>query len=91
MLDNIYGNMSNGKLKNKLIENSPLSDTVIISLLIEYPLSHGNFKNVMQINMPVSDNVEPYLFERLSTIPTGISRQLTPLQAYNPNVRTLTN
>lgn len=41
--------------------------------------------------MPVSQNVEPYLFERLSTIPTGISRQLTPLQAHNPNARTLTS
>ena len=91
LLNDIAGNMPNGRLKNKLIENSPLSDTVITSLLIEYPLSHGNFKNVMQINMPVSQNVEPYLFERLSTIPTGISRQLTPLQAHNPNARTLTS
>ncbi|MGI6071354.1 MAG: PKD domain-containing protein, partial [Blautia sp.] len=47
LLNDIYGNMSNGRLKNKLIANSPLSDTVLYALMSEYPLSHGNFKNVM--------------------------------------------
>ncbi len=88
LLNNIYGSMSNGKLKNKLVANSPLSDTVIIAMLTEYPLSHGSFKNVMQINMPVNNKVVPYLMERLNIIPQGIANQLRPLQAYNPDVVT---
>ena len=82
--------MSNGKLKNKLIANSPLSDTVLISLLIEYPLSHGNFKQVMELNMPTSHEVEPFLFARLETIPQGIYNQLINLQSVNLNAITLT-
>jgi hypothetical protein len=89
LLNDINSNMSNGKLKTKLINNSPLSDTVITSLLIEYPLSHGNFKLVMERNMPVSKNVEPYLFARLLTLPNGISNQLYPLQVSNSQYTTI--
>jgi len=91
LLTNIEQGMSNGQLKNKLIANSPLSDTVISSLLIEYPLSHGNFKNVMIANLPVSKQVEPYFYARLETLPIGISRPLVALQAYNPNAITTTS
>jgi hypothetical protein len=91
LLDDIYNHIPNGELKNKLIANSPLSDTVITALLIEYPLSHGNFKNVMEINMPVSPAVEPYLFARLETLPQGIRQQLKPLQSFNPNVNTVSS
>ena len=89
LLDGIYGNTPVGKLKNKLISNSPLSDTVIISLITEYPLSHGNFKNVMQVNLPVSKKTEPVFYEKLKTIPHGIVNQLKKLQAYNPDYTTL--
>lgn len=89
LLNAIYGNTPNGKLKNKLIDNSPLSDTVLLSLIIENPLPPGNFKNVMQINLPVSKKVEPYFYEKLKTLPPGIAGLLKPLQAYNPGVTTL--
>ncbi|MDD4236906.1 MAG: T9SS type A sorting domain-containing protein [Bacteroidales bacterium] len=49
---------------------------------------NGNFKNVMKRNLPVSNNVSPYLSERLETLPNGISRQLIPLMANNPNYTT---
>jgi hypothetical protein len=91
LLDDINNHIPNGQLKNKLIANSPLSDTVITALLIEYPLSHGNFKSVMEKNMPVSNAVEPYLFARLKTLPQGISQQLKPLQSFNSNVNTITS
>jgi len=90
LLSDIEQGMPNGQLKNKLVASSPLSDTVIIALLIDYPLSHGNFKNVMEMNLPVSKNVEPYFYARSETLPEGISRQLLALQAYNPNTLTET-
>ena len=90
-LNNIYGNTPIGKLKNKLIKNSPLSDTVLIALITEYPLSHGNFKNVMQINLPVSKKAETYFYERNKLLPLGIAKQLMGLQADNPGVTTLTS
>ncbi len=89
LLNDINSTMPKGLLKNKLIANSPLSDTVVTTLIVNYPLSHGNFKNVMELNMPVNKRVEPYLHERLKVIPSGIANQLKPLQAYNPNVITL--
>lgn len=91
LLSDISNHIPNGQLKNELIANSPLSDTVITTLLIEYPLSHGNFKNVMEINIPVSPAVEPYLIARLETLPQGIRQQLKPLQSFNPNVNTTTS
>jgi hypothetical protein len=89
LLNDIHGSISSGLLSNKLIANSPLSDTVLISLISHYPLSHGNFKNVMQQNMPVSKNVEQYLFDCLNKLPQGIVNQLRLLQAYNPIVATI--
>jgi len=91
LLTDIAQPMANGKLKNKLIANSPLSDTVITALLIEYPLSHGNFKNVMKLNMPVSPEVSPYLHARLETVPQGIYNQLFSLQTSNTNFTTATS
>jgi len=91
LLNDIYNRAPNGKLTSKLLANSPLSDTVLLALLIEYPISHGNFKNVMQRNMPVSKDVELYLLERLNTLPIGIYNQLINLQAYNPQFITLTS
>jgi hypothetical protein len=88
LLSDIYDRSPQGKLKNDLINSSPLSDTVLIALIVEYPLSHGNFKNVMKRNLPLSNNVNPYLSERLETLPNGISRQLIPLMANNPNYTT---
>ncbi len=85
LLNDIYGNTSSGRLKNKLISCSPLSDTVIYAILTEYPLSHGNFKNVMQLNLPVNKSQEDLLYTILLELPEGISKQLIALQAYNPN------
>ncbi len=89
LLEAIYGNTPTGKLKNMLINNKPLSDTVIISLITEYPLSNGNFKIVMYMNLPVSKKVEPYFYEKLEALPPGIANQLKKLQGSNPNYTTL--
>ena len=91
LLNDIYGNMSNGRLKNKLIANSPLSDTVLYALMSEYPLSHGNFKNVMTINLPVSKNLTSLFYNVMAQIPQGISKQLIPLQGVNFNYQNITS
>ncbi|MGC9331463.1 MAG: T9SS type A sorting domain-containing protein [Bacteroidales bacterium] len=84
LLDAIYGNTPPGKLKNKLIKNSPLSDTVIHALLTEYPLPHGNFKNVMDLNLPVRKDLRSLFYSVLQQIPQGIANQLYALQANYP-------
>ena len=89
LLDINLNRLSNGKLKNKLIECSPLSDTVVNALIVRYPLSHGNFRNVMEYNLPVSRKNLPWLLERLRTIPQGIAMQIKELQGYNPYVYTV--
>lgn len=88
LLNDIYGSTSAGKLKNKLISCSPLSDTVIHALLTEYPLSHGNFKNVMILNLPVNQSLENLLYSVLTQLPYGIADQLIEMQAYNPFANT---
>lgn len=90
LLDDIYSNTSSGKLQNKLIDNSPLSDEVLYALLSEYPLSHGNFKNVMMLNLPVSEELTNFFYNVLEQIPRGISKQLIPLQGVNLDYNTVT-
>ncbi|MBU0763725.1 MAG: T9SS type A sorting domain-containing protein, partial [Bacteroidetes bacterium] len=85
----ILSGMPNGQLKNLLLQNSPLSDDVLILLLTEDPLSPGNLKNVLQLNLPVSKVVEPVFREELSSLPPGIANQLAALQKRNPGVITL--
>ncbi|HMB19501.1 MAG TPA: right-handed parallel beta-helix repeat-containing protein, partial [Spirochaetota bacterium] len=88
LLSDIHGNAPQGKLKNMLIVNSPLSDTVIHALLTEYPLAHGNFKNVMEYNLPVRKHLRSLLYTVLDQIPQGIAQQLYVLQANNPSFNT---
>ncbi|MBU0765153.1 MAG: SprB repeat-containing protein, partial [Bacteroidetes bacterium] len=85
----ILSGMPNGQLKNLLIQNSPLSDDIIILLLTEDPLSPGNLKNVLELNLPVSKVVEPVFREALAALPPGIANQLASLQKRNPGVITL--
>jgi hypothetical protein len=88
LLNGIYGNLPTGQLKNKLVNNSPLSDTVLIAMNVTNPLSPGNYKNVMEKNLPVTRHVAPSFFERLNTLPVGIRNQLKKLQGSNPGVIT---
>ncbi|MGC9332030.1 MAG: T9SS type A sorting domain-containing protein, partial [Bacteroidales bacterium] len=84
ILDDIYGNTPAGKLRKTLLNNSPLSDTVLYALMDEYPLPHGSFKQVMEENLPVSYDLQPVFYQRMENIPQGIAQQLKKLQAYNP-------
>jgi len=86
----INGNMSDGQLKNLLLQNSPLSDAVLLAFINRNGTSPGNFKNVMIPNMPVSDTILPVLFNKLKTLPAGITTQIKYAQGYNPGYRTLT-
>ncbi|KKP50674.1 MAG: Peptidase S8 and S53 subtilisin kexin sedolisin, partial [candidate division TM6 bacterium GW2011_GWF2_33_332] len=88
LIDAINGNTPSGRLKDLLINNSPLSDEVILSLFEEYPLSHGNFKNVMEKNLPVSDDIQSEFFNLIENIPQGIANQLKQLQVDNPTIVT---
>lgn len=78
-----------GQLKNMLIANSPLSDTVLITLNNQNPLSNGNYKNVMEENLPVTRNVVPSFNNRVETLPPGIKNQLIEKQASNPGKITI--
>ncbi|MBI5220119.1 MAG: T9SS type A sorting domain-containing protein [Bacteroidia bacterium] len=89
LLSAIAGNTSQGNLKNMLVSNSPLSDTVLINVHTSNKLSPGNYKNVMEINLPVTDNVNPYFFDKLVSLPNGIANQLRALQGNNTGVTTL--
>lgn len=73
-----------GRLKNMLIADSPLSDTVLITLNTQNPLSNGNYKNVMDENLPVTRNVVPSFSSRVETLHPGIKNQLKAKQADNP-------
>ncbi|MBI5220090.1 MAG: PKD domain-containing protein, partial [Bacteroidia bacterium] len=84
LLNAIAGNTSQGNLKNMLVSNSPLSDTVLINVHTANKLSPGNYKNVMEINLPVTDKVNPYFFNKLASLPNGIANQLRALQGNNP-------
>jgi hypothetical protein len=84
LLNAIYTNPPSGQLKNLLLNNSPLSDTVLIALNVTNPLALGNYKNVMEENLPVSRKVLPSFLARVETLPPGIKNQLKEKQAYNP-------
>ena len=88
LLDAITGNMSGGKLKNKLLNHSPLSDTVIYTLIIEDALSPGNFKNVTRYNLPVSNMIVEDFYNYTQNLPQGIKSQLLQMQIENPGVVT---
>ncbi|MBI4649599.1 MAG: T9SS type A sorting domain-containing protein [Bacteroidia bacterium] len=92
LLNAVQSNISSGKLKNLLIGNSPLSDTVIFSLTnSNKPVPPGIYKEIMTPNLPVSDNVYPYFKQKLVSLPPGIANQLVNMQAYNPSYITLTS
>ncbi|MFH2094544.1 MAG: hypothetical protein ABIJ16_02495, partial [Bacteroidota bacterium] len=81
---------SQGTLKNLLVSHSPLSDTVIYSLMAENALSPGNFKNVMEYNLPVSSNLAGDFMSYIMDLPKGIKNQLIALQRDNPSHSTAT-
>ncbi|MFH2096824.1 MAG: T9SS type A sorting domain-containing protein, partial [Bacteroidota bacterium] len=81
---------SPGTLKNLLISHSPLSDTIIYSLMTENTLSPGDFKNVMEYNLPVSRDMTGDFISYITNLPKGIKSQLIALQRYNPSHSTAT-
>ncbi|MBI5539822.1 MAG: PKD domain-containing protein [Bacteroidia bacterium] len=89
LLNAIYSNPPTGQLKNMLIADSPLSDTVLTALNIQNPLSIGNYKNVMEENLPVTKNVVSSFNSRVETLPPGIKNQLKEKQVNNPGKITL--
>ena len=84
LLDAVTGNTPGGKLKNMLIGHSPLSDTVIYTLMNEDALSPGNFKLVMYKNLPVSRIIALDFYAYIENLPNGIKNQLKQLQINNP-------
>ncbi len=84
LLDAVTGNTPTGKLKNMLIAHSPLSDTVIYTLMDEKALSPGNFKLVMYKNLPVSRTIVLDFYAYIDNFPKGIKNQLKQLQIDNP-------
>lgn len=77
LLDALAGSVSPGKLKNLLIDNSPLSDQVLISVIENSnKFSPGNFKNVMVPNLPANIEVYNELRQVIESFPDGIKNQL---------------
>lgn len=90
LLDAVANISDQGILKNLLSDHSPLSDTVLTSIIEHNVFSPGNYKLVMQKNLPVSLNIEPDFFAYLGSMPPGIADQLKALQAVNVNATTPT-
>jgi len=91
LLSAINNNTSVGQLKNLLINNSPLSDEVLIDFINRTnPVPPGHFKDIIIPNSPVSDTVKPFLDVKLTTLPPGIANQIKNVQVVNPYYRTLT-
>ncbi|MBU0764635.1 MAG: hypothetical protein KJ607_07365, partial [Bacteroidetes bacterium] len=91
LLAAIESNMPAGKLKNMLINHSPLSDQTLTAFITRQESSPpGIFKETMTPNLPVSDNVLPCLDSKLTSLPPGIASQIRALQANNPDYRTTT-
>ncbi len=91
LLNAINSNMPNGQLKNLLLNNSPLSDAVLIALITKNPpLPPGHFQQVMLANSPVSDVVLGILNTIINGLPNGIANLIEDAQINNPGIRTLT-
>ncbi len=91
LLDAINSNMPNGQLKNLLLNNSLLSDEVLIALLSRSnPLPPGIIKEILTANSPVSDGVMLHLAPNMDNMPKGVSGEIKDVQVVNPQVRTLT-
>ncbi|MBI4930638.1 MAG: PKD domain-containing protein [Bacteroidetes bacterium] len=89
LLSAISGNTSDGNLKNMLLNNSFLSDQVLIAFINRKNTAHGIFKEVIIPNSPVSDDVRPALLAKLASMPSGISKQIKDAQG-SQAFRTLT-
>lgn len=87
LLNAINSSMGSAQLKQLLINNSPLSDTVLISYINKIGSPPGLFKDVVIVNSPVSQIVRPILTNKTLTLPPGIAAQI--LAAQNSQNRTL--
>ncbi|MHB8842632.1 MAG: T9SS type A sorting domain-containing protein, partial [Candidatus Aquicultor sp.] len=88
----ISSNTPSGQLKDLLINNSPLSDEVLLAFINRQTSTPpGIFKEALTPNLPSSDTVNNALLQKLNTIPTGIANQIKIMQGYNPGFRTLTS
>jgi Secretion system C-terminal sorting domain/PKD domain len=88
LLNAINSNMSSGQLQNLLLQNSPLSDEVLLAYIAKVGTPPGNFGNVILLNSPVSENVNPALLAKIATFPNGINNQILAAQSNYSN-RTL--
>lgn len=86
LLNAINSNLSNGLLKDSLINNSPLSDTVLIALIqkaMNENLPPGIIKQVLEPNLPVSGEVYGWLELLFPAIPQNYKDEITELQMNN--------
>ncbi len=88
LLNAINSNMSCGQLKNLLLANSPLSDTVLLAYISKIGTPPGLFKDVVIPNSPVSLKVLPLLQIKVAVVPNGIKNQILAAQTNYAN-RTL--
>lgn len=81
LLAAIGGNTSDGNLKNMLLDNSFLSDEVLLAFIGRQSTAPGIFKEVMIPNSPVSDAVLPSLKTKMQSLPPGIASQVEAAQS----------
>lgn len=65
LLSSINSNMSGSQLEDLLLNNSPLSDEVLLAFIARNGTPPANFTNVVIANSPVSISVRPALYEAI--------------------------
>ena len=88
LLDAINSSMPDSLLAGMLISNSPLSDTVLISLITRTPeIVSAIYTLIMMDNVPVSNKVFPFYIERYQNLPQALQDYLDYAQE-NPEIIT---
>lgn len=91
LLEAINSTMSDGPLRTKLLNASPLSDAVLIPFINRVQATApGVFKDVIITNSPVSNSVMPVLDAKLINLPSGIAKLIREAQGENIGFRTST-
>ncbi|MES2398089.1 MAG: PKD domain-containing protein [Bacteroidota bacterium] len=78
-------------LKNQLISNTPLSDTVLTAFINRpVPLPPPVMRDVLKPNSPVSEKVLPHLQAKIAAMPPPFAESINNYQVESAPYRTLT-
>lgn len=90
LLSAIYGAISNmAELRTYLMDNSPLSTTVLRAWMERMDVPAEYFADVVLMNSVVESELKELLNERIADLPSAISQQITAVLVTNPDYETL--